>query len=39
MVPKSRCYWYCAAGLLVGIVGGAVAAALIGIPRIGKLKR
>lgn len=38
MVKKSTCYVYCGLGLVAGLVAGAVGAAILGIPRIGKLK-
>jgi hypothetical protein len=39
MVKKSRCYLFCGLGLVVGVVAGAVGAAMIGIPAIGHLKK
>lgn len=39
MVPKSKCYWYCAGGAVAGLVAGALVAAFVGFPAIGKLKK
>jgi hypothetical protein len=37
MVKKSRCYFWCAGGLVAGLVAGALVAAYSGIPAIGRL--
>jgi hypothetical protein len=37
MVKKSSRYWWCAGGLVAGVVAGAFAAALFGFPRVGHL--
>lgn len=38
MIKKSTMWMYCAGALAAGIVAGAVAAAYLGYPKLGKLE-